>query len=161
METRWERAGGGHLAFSEEKIAPKFIHITLIMGDEANDEQYAAEITSRASAVDAALSRKDKKGAMQAALQRPPTGTKVQALKDRNSAIVEKVIASMSDSDAQGVVDSLDTEELDVLMKYLYRVMGKIDKSINYSLLLKMHAMVNTKAGSGSIVRSLTDRKQV
>ena len=28
METRWERAGGGHLAFSEEKIAPN-IHPNL------------------------------------------------------------------------------------------------------------------------------------
>ena len=132
------------------------------MGDDAGDDaQFVAAIAARESEVDACLSRKDKKAAMQSALKNPPVASKDAALKDRNSAIVEKVFSSLNDSDAQGVVDALDSEALDVLMKYIYKVMGKIDKSINYALLLKMHAMVTSKAGVGTIVRSLTERKQV
>jgi len=130
------------------------------MADD-DDVQYVAAIAARASEVDTCLSRKDKKGAMQAALKSPPVASKDVSLKDRNSDIVEKVFSSINDSEAQGVVDSLDSEALDVLMKYLYKVMGKIDKSINYALLLKMHAMVTSKAGVGTIVRSLAERKQV
>ena len=133
------------------------------MGDEdaASDAQYAAEITAREKNVESLLAVKNRKGALQAALASPPVATKDQKLKDRNAIVVEKVLCAVTDSEAQGIVDSLDADTLDVLMKFLYRTMGRIDKSINYALILKMHAMVTAKAGLGSIVRSLSDRKQV
>ncbi len=128
---------------------------------ELTDAQYIAAVSARESAVDSLLSKKDKKGALIAALQSPPVATKDMSIKDRNSAIVEKVIGAITDTEVQGLIDALDQDALDVLMKYLYRIMGKIDKSVNYALLLKMHAIVSDKAGMGTIVRSLTERKQV
>ena len=133
------------------------------MGDEdsGNDARYASELAERERSVENLLGKKDKKGALKAALSSPPVATKDQDLKNRNSAIVEKVVSQLVESDLQGCVDGLDADGLDVLMKYLYRIMANIDKSTNYSLLLKMHAMVMTKSGLGSIVRALADRKIV
>lgn len=63
-------------------------------------------------------------------------------------------------------MNALDSETADVLMKYVYRLMGqprdKSDKDkFNYALILKLHAQLVEKAGVGSIVRVMTDRKQV
>ena len=127
----------------------------------ANDAQFLAELAARETQVNDLLGRKDKKGALNAALMNPPMASKDGSIKDANSVIVESVLSAITDAEVQGLVDGLGQEHLDVLMKYLYKTMGKIDKSINYALLLKMHALVTEKAGMGSIVRSLTDRKQV
>jgi len=129
--------------------------------DKINEAELAAEVARRETEVNNLLSRKDKKGALAACLVDPPVTSKDAATKDRNSAIVEKVIASITDSEVQSLVDALNQDALDVLMKYLYRIMGKIDKSINYALLLRMHALVSERAGLGTIVRSLTERKLV
>lgn len=129
--------------------------------DKIDEANLSAEVAAREAAVNNMLSMKDRKGAFSACLVNPPVTSKDTATKDRNCAIVEKVIATITDAEVQGMVDALDADKLDVLMKYLYRIMGKIDKSINYALLLKMHALVSEKAGLGTIVRSLTERKLV
>ena len=77
---------------------------------------------------------------------------------DANSAVVEKVIVALADSELAGAVEALDLETCDVLMKYLYRFMARAS---NCGTALKLHAMLTEKAGVGSIVRVLTDRKQV
>jgi hypothetical protein len=146
---------------SQYKQFPESEHIMADKDDKVNEAELAAEVASRETEVNNMLTRKDKKGALAACLVNPPVTSKDAATKDRNSAIVEKVIASITDSEVQSLVDALNQEALDVLMKYLYRIMGKIDKSINYALLLRMHALVSEKAGIGTIVRSLTERKLV
>ena len=75
-----------------------------------------------------------------------------------NSMVVEKVIASLTDSDIAGVVAALDLDACDVLMKYVYRLMGKAS---NCGTVLKLHGQITDKAGIGSIIRVITDRKQV
>jgi hypothetical protein len=57
-----------------------------------------------------------------------------------------------------GILDELDPDSLDILMKYIYRFMGK---STNCGSMLKIHSLLSDKAGMGSIVRTLTDRKIV
>ena len=56
------------------------------------------------------------------------------------------------------VLRSLDLEACDVLMKYVYKLMAN---QSNCALMLKLHAQLVEKAGLGSIVRVMTDRKQV
>ena len=56
------------------------------------------------------------------------------------------------------VVESLDSEACDVFMKYIYYCM---ERSFNCASMLKAHALLSNKAGMGSIVRTLTDRKSV
>ncbi len=78
--------------------------------------------------------------------------------KDSNAAIVEKVLAAISDSEMPTMLGSLSLESCDVLMKYIFKLMGK---NSNCGQMLKWHALVVEKAGLGSIVRAMTDRKQV
>jgi actin related protein 2/3 complex subunit 5 len=71
---------------------------------------------------------------------------------------VEKVLLSISEVDITPLLSGLNLDACDVLMKYLYKIMGKFNNS---SLMLKIHAQLIEKAGIGSIIRVLTDRKQV
>jgi len=56
-------------------------------------------------------------------------------------------------------VNILDTVSCDLLMKYIYKLMQH--NNGNNAVLLKFHAELYAKAGVGSIVRVLTDRKTV
>jgi actin related protein 2/3 complex subunit 5 len=117
-----------------------------------------AEIAQRANQVQQLLARKDKVGALAAALQNPPVNSKSEELKNENAAIVERVLSNVSESDIPSLIANLSPETLDILMKYIYKLM---EKASNCSLLLKLHAQVLDKAGHGSIIRVLTDRKTV
>jgi actin related protein 2/3 complex subunit 5 len=71
---------------------------------------------------------------------------------------VELVLSQVSESEIPALLDALDLDSCDVLMKYVYKLMGKCS---NCALMLKLHAQLVEKAGLGSIVRVMTDRKQV
>jgi actin related protein 2/3 complex subunit 5 len=62
------------------------------------------------------------------------------------------------ESNMKAIVDELDMEACDVLMKYVYRFMSK---STNCSSMLKLHSLIYEKAGQGCVMRVLTDRKTV
>ena len=64
----------------------------------------------------------------------------------------------MSDAEISAGIESLDSEGCDTFMKYVYYFM---EKNFNCSSMLKAHALLTEKAGLGSIVRTLTDRKTV
>ncbi|KAJ1414273.1 actin-related protein 2/3 complex subunit 5 [Ochromonadaceae sp. CCMP2298] len=68
------------------------------------------------------------------------------------------VLSQVSESEIPALLKNLDLESCDVLMKYVYKLMGK---SSNCAIMLKIHAQLVEKAGLGSIVRVMTDRKQV
>lgn len=65
---------------------------------------------------------------------------------------------TVTEKEISGLVDALDQESLDNLMKYVFKFMGK---SLNCSLMLKLHENITERAGIGCIVRVMTDRKQV
>lgn len=73
-------------------------------------------------------------------------------------AIVESVLSTIQESEIPVLLKNLDLETCDVLMKYVYKLMAK---SSNCATMLKIHAQLVDKAGLGSIVRVMTDRKQV
>ena len=64
----------------------------------------------------------------------------------------------MQESEVASILESLDLDSCDVLMKYLYRFMNK---AASCAIVLKLHAVLQEKAGLGSIVRVLTERKTV
>lgn len=71
---------------------------------------------------------------------------------------MESVLSTISESEIAGLLKDLDLDTCDVLMKYVYKLMAK---SSNCATMLKIHAQLVDKAGLGSIVRVMTDRKQV
>ena len=65
---------------------------------------------------------------------------------------------SLQDAEISEAIEHLDPDACDILMKYVYKFMAR---SQNCALMLKVHAQITEKAGPGSIMRVLTDRKQV
>ncbi|CAE7650628.1 arcE [Symbiodinium microadriaticum] len=123
-----------------------------------SDSLLTAEIASRRAEVDKLLAKKDKAGALLAALQNPPVLTKSTDIKESNATIVDKVLAATSEAEFGAIVADLDLESCDILMKYIYRF---LERSQNCANLLKFHSHLVAKAGLGSIVRVMTDRKTV
>lgn len=73
-------------------------------------------------------------------------------------AIVESVLSTIQEAEIPALLKGLDLDSCDVLMKYVYKLMAK---SSNCAIMLKIHAQLVEKAGLGSIVRVMVDRKQV
>ena len=79
-------------------------------------------------------------------------------VQDVNYQIVSKAIAACKDDEIKTIVAGLDNSSCDNLMKYVYKGLGLADNS---GQLLKWHAQLVQKAGLGSIMRSIADRKTV
>lgn len=71
-----------------------------------------------------------------------------------------QVLLSVSKSQVDKIIESLDKTQLDVLMKYIYRGFEKPSEGSSATLLL-WHEKVYNVGGVGCIVRVLTDRKRV
>ena len=118
-------------------------------------------VSARDKAVEQAIARGDHAAALEAALANPPYGSKDEALKDANHAVVMKAVFATSEKKVPGVVEALfarDPGLTDALMKYLYK---GLERSENCGALLKWHAACTEKAGLGPIVRSMTDRQRI
>ncbi|KTW31483.1 hypothetical protein T552_00126 [Pneumocystis carinii B80] len=94
------------------------------------------------------------------ALINPPYGDVDDAKKQHMDTIFE-ILSSIKPNEISNVVETLSTEQQDVLMKYLYK--GFTDpKSYNPAILLNWHEKLVKAAGHGCIVRSaLTDMRVV
>lgn len=64
----------------------------------------------------------------------------------------------MTEAEIKAVVEALDQEECEILLRYIYRFMGK---NVGLNVTLKFHAALSDKAGTAGILRVLTDRKTV
>lgn len=84
--------------------------------------------------------------------------TSMFIVQERNLAIVESVLSTIQESEISTLLKGLDLDACDVLMKYVYKMMAR---SSNCAIMLKLHAQLVEKAGLGSIVRVMVDRKQV
>ena len=75
-------------------------------------------------------------------------------------ALVMRVLLSIKSTSVDSAVKKLDSDQRDVLMKYIYRGFENPSEGSSAHLLL-WHEKVFEEAGVGSIVRVLTDRKKV
>ncbi|EMR10518.1 hypothetical protein PNEG_01228 [Pneumocystis murina B123] len=94
------------------------------------------------------------------ALINPPYGD-VDDAKKRHMDTIFELLSSIKPNEIPNVIKTLNTEQQDVLMKYLYK--GFTDpKSYNPAILLNWHEKLVKTAGYGCIVRSaLTDMRTV
>jgi len=126
--------------------------------DGAVSVDFAGQFAERQREVNNKLNMGNSGAALVAALQNPPLGCKDQALKDNNSALVTSVLVSIKEADMKKNIDSLNEDDLDVLMKYIYR---GLEDGENSTALLKWHAAVSEKGGLGCIVRALAERRTI
>ncbi|GBN82339.1 Actin-related protein 2/3 complex subunit 5 [Araneus ventricosus] len=74
--------------------------------------------------------------------------------------LVLRVILSIKTSDIEKTVSQLDRDQIDMLMKYIYRGFENPSEGRSAQL-LAWHEKVFAAGGIGSIVRVLTDKKRV
>jgi ARP2/3 complex 16 kDa subunit (p16-Arc) len=118
------------------------------------------DLEDREKRVDAALRAGKPGDALKIALEKAGDlfMSKDQGLKDRGSAVAAKAIIALGTKDAEltALISGLTQDEADAMMKFLYKALAKPESS---GTLLKVHALLVEKAGIGSIVRAIVDRK--
>jgi actin related protein 2/3 complex subunit 5 len=67
-----------------------------------------------------------------------------------------KAITAVKEEDIPKVLATLDPDECDTLMKYIYRGLAAAQSC---GALLKWHEQTTSYAGTSCIVRAITDRK--
>jgi len=99
--------------------------------------------------------------ALKVVLQNPPVQTKDDSQKEKATNLVVKVLSSIKSSEVQSAVQQLEVEEVDVLMKYIYKGFGMGLDGQQCGTLLQWHGKMVEKGGKGCIVRVLSDRKRL
>lgn len=122
------------------------------------DARLAADVRSRAANVKTLVAQRKNEDAVRAALADPPLLARSDAIKDENAQSVLAALLACNKGEMQRVIDSLSTDQEDVLMKYLARFLGLAAQS---AAVLDWHQKLASKAGAGCIMRAFTDRKQV
>ena len=128
--------------------------------EEYQEEEFNYEqvVSDHESIAQSALCSGKPESAFPSILEDPPLKCKDKALKERNSVAVGRVLTSMKEAAIKATVDKLDDDQLDVLMKYIYR---NLESGENSTILLKWHEIVYAKAGIGCIVRAISDRHTI
>ncbi|KAI3415996.1 hypothetical protein GPALN_005552 [Globodera pallida] len=99
--------------------------------------------------------------ALKAALANPPLRTKNQVLKDKATSLVVRVLTSFKSAEMETAVKSLTADEVDLLMKYIYKGMELLPDGQNCASLLAWHAQAFNVCGHGGIVRVYNDRHRL
>ncbi|KAL1748032.1 actin-related protein 2/3 complex subunit 5 [Schizophyllum fasciatum] len=120
------------------------------------------EAKQRQVAVRSSLSKNDAAGALSIALENAPYGPNVEEAKLITLNTILSILNATRSNEISGVVRALPQDAQDTLMKYLYKGMataGTGDTSGN--VLLGWHEKLTEAAGTGCIVRTMTDRRTV
>jgi len=128
------------------------------MERERSDAEYQSLCQEKQREINNFLNMGNHSGAIKAAVADPPLGCKDQGIKDNYSRVVISVLTAVKEADINKNIDSLNPDELDVLMKFIYK---GLEDGENSTSLLKWHAAATAKGGLGSIVRALAERKTV
>ncbi|KAK7043613.1 arp2/3 complex subunit [Paramarasmius palmivorus] len=142
-------------AFDEENLRESDLYEEDPRGpDGALDEAKQKQV-----AVRSALARNDMVGALSLVLDNAPFGPSAEEAKTVSLQTILTILNSTKSTDIPNVVKSLSPDAQDTLMKYLYKGMAMADS--NGSVLLGWHEKLTEVAGTGCIVRTMTDRRTV
>jgi len=137
--------------------------------DEYNEDNYKEE---DASEIQSPIAGPDEKEitqmltqgknieALKSCLRSAPLGSKNQKVKDSALEVTLRVLLSIKSSQMEEALQKLDPDELDTLMKYVYRGF-ELPNERSSAHLLAWHEKVFAVGGTGCITRVLTDRKRV
>ncbi|KAI0045179.1 arp2/3 complex subunit [Auriscalpium vulgare] len=134
----------------------------LYEADPRDPGQVLEDAKAKAAAVRSSLSKGDMAGALGTILDSPPFGANVEDAKNLTLQTVVTVLNSTKSADIPNVVKSLTPEAQDTLMKYLYKGMAMPGwGDVSGSVLLGWHEKLTDVAGTGCIVRAMTDHRLV
>lgn len=127
---------------------------------EDDDSEQTTDVGPNESEVNALLTQGKPQEALKIVLNNSPIGCKDQSVKDRAAQLVVRVLTSFKTGDIDPAIKSLDSKNLDILMKYIYKGFENPSEGSSAAL-LTWHEKAFASGGLGSIVRVLTDRKRV
>ncbi|EQC34585.1 hypothetical protein SDRG_07910 [Saprolegnia diclina VS20] len=117
-----------------------------------------AEVRARASRVQQLILQKKFVEAVSTSLENPPVNAPDEATRVANAQTVFSALLACSKADIARTVQELTPDLEDNLMKYVYKGLSVPQ---NNSVFLEWHGQLAAKAGSGCIIRAMTDRKGV
>ncbi|KAJ8078626.1 arp2/3 complex subunit [Marasmius sp. AFHP31] len=145
-------------AFDEEVLRES----DLYEEDPRGPAQALDEAKQKQTAVRSSLARNDIVGALSLVLDNPPYGPHVEEAKNISLQTLLTILNTTKSTEITNVVKSLSPDAQDTLMKYLYKGMGMPGwGDISGSVLLGWHEKLTEVAGTGCIVRTMTDRRTV
>ncbi|KAI0363926.1 arp2/3 complex subunit [Pilatotrama ljubarskyi] len=134
----------------------------LYEADPRDPVQALNDVKQKAAAVRGSLAKGDIVGALTLVLEDAPYGPNVEDAKNLNLQTLVSILNSTKATEIPAVVKALSTDAQDTLMKYLYKGMGLPGwGDVSGSVLLGWHEKLTEVAGTGCIVRAMTDRRIV
>jgi len=134
----------------------------LVEPDPRDPATILADAKSKSSQVRGFLSKGDIAGGLAVLLADAPYGPNVEDAKAVTFSAVVLILNSTKSTDIPSIVRALSQDSQDTLMKYLYKGMAiQGDSEITPSVLLTWHEKLTDVAGTGCIVRVMTDRRTV
>ncbi|KAI8093272.1 actin-related protein 2/3 complex subunit 5 [Halteromyces radiatus] len=138
-------------AYTEDEILADF-------DTGLSPEQIESNAQVRSSDVRNLMTKGDLNSALIRSLEDPPYGRNVDNAKFSSTQTVVDLLNGFRATDIPDTIKNLSSDQRDVLMKYLYAGMAK-PEVFNSSVLLTWHEKLTEVAGTGSIVRVMTDKR--
>jgi len=130
--------------------------------DPRDPAQVLNEAKQKQAAVRSSLARSDIAGALRTVLQDAPYGLGADEAKNVTLQTLLTILNSSKSTEISGAIKQLSQDDQDTLMKYLYKGMAMPGwGDISGSVLLGWHEKLTEIAGTGCIVRTMTDRRIV
>ena len=125
--------------------------------DEAGGEQISGP---KENEINSLLNRGDYIGALKLVADKAPTESRNQKVKDAALTLALRTLLSVKAAQMDDIVKALRREQLEILLKYVYRGF-EVPSESSSAQLLAWHDKVTQVTGVGSIVRFLSSRKRV
>ncbi|PCH42847.1 arp2/3 complex subunit [Wolfiporia cocos MD-104 SS10] len=130
--------------------------------DPRDPAQVISDAKQKAATVRTSLAQGDIAGALSIVLEDAPYGPNVEEAKNLTLQTLVSILNSTKATEISGIVKSLSPDTQDTLMKYLYKGMAMPGwGDVSGSVLLGWHEKLTEAAGTGCIVRAMTDRRLV
>ncbi|SHO78041.1 Similar to S.cerevisiae protein ARC15 (Subunit of the ARP2/3 complex) [Malassezia sympodialis ATCC 42132] len=146
--------------YNEEALHP----LELAPPDPRSAQELLQIAQAKQAGVRTRLASHDIAGALTEALHDPPTGEHAVEARRATLGLVLDILNSTRTADIAPALKALRIDERDTLMKYLYRGLevGRTSgRDVNCAVLLSWHEKLTQLAGTGCIVRVMTDRRVV
>ncbi|KAI5118711.1 hypothetical protein M0805_004511 [Coniferiporia weirii] len=130
--------------------------------DPRDPDQVLSDTKAKATHVRSALAKGDIAGALSIVLDAVPYGPNVEEAKNINLQTLLSILGSTKATEIPAIIKALPQDAQDTLMKYLYKGMAMPGwGDVSGSVLLGWHEKLTEVAGTGCIVRVMTDRRAV
>lgn len=149
--------------YDEDALRPE----ELVAVDPKSPDAAMAAAQQKQPTVRARVASGDIAGALQVVLEDVPYGAPNDAARRTTLALLLEILNATRVADIPGALRPLDVLQRDTLMKYLYKglQLGATESGaahgVNCAVLLSWHEKLTQAAGTGCIVRVMSDRREL